>query len=76
MINKIIVNETEKKQRLGTDTRAELKRIIEEEEIRTVFQPVIDLGTQRIVAYEAFSRGPSRSILEIKARMYCSWWIR
>ena len=64
MINSTIKNATEKKQRLSTDPTAELKKIIEEAEIRTVFQPVIDLSNQQIVAYEAFSRGPAKNILE------------
>ncbi len=38
---------------------AELRRIIAESAVTTVFQPVVDLGSGAVVGYEALSRGPS-----------------
>jgi EAL domain-containing protein (putative c-di-GMP-specific phosphodiesterase class I) len=48
-----------------TRRHAELKRIIREEEIHTLFQPIVDLSDERIIGYEAFSRGPVDSIFEM-----------
>ena len=44
--------------------RERLTRAVAERKIRTVFQPVIDLQTHRIVGYEALSRGPAGSDIE------------
>ncbi len=43
---------------------SELRRIIREASIDTVFQPVVDLESRSIVGYEALSRGPERSRFE------------
>ena len=37
--------------------------IIENEDIRTVFQPIISLRDSSILGYEALSRGPSESAM-------------
>ena len=37
--------------------------IIEKEDIRTVFQPIISLRDSSILGYEALSRGPSESVM-------------
>lgn len=52
---------------------AELKRIIRDQQIETVFQPIVDLETRRIFGYEALSRGPSESMFEAPATLFeCS----
>jgi len=43
---------------------AELDRILRSRSIRAVYQPVIDLSSGRVVAYEALARGPEGSPLE------------
>ncbi|WP_181186420.1 GGDEF domain-containing protein [Orenia metallireducens] len=42
----------------------ELNKIIENEDIRTLFQPIISLRDGEILGYEALSRGPKDSPLE------------
>lgn len=46
------------------DKYNELKKILEERNIRTFFQPIVDIKNVKIVGYEALSRGPVGSILE------------
>jgi EAL domain-containing protein (putative c-di-GMP-specific phosphodiesterase class I) len=41
-----------------------LKEIIIEENIRTLYQPIVDLNTGQIFAYEALTRGPAGSPME------------
>lgn len=50
--------------------REDLKKIIDHEEVRTVFQPIIDLETSRIVGYEALTRGPQKSQYEMPAVLF------
>lgn len=50
---------------LATATRAgELRRILESGQLRSVYQPIVDLDTGEVVAYEALARGPVGSPLE------------
>jgi EAL domain-containing protein (putative c-di-GMP-specific phosphodiesterase class I) len=42
----------------------ELRRILDEDLIRSVYQPIVDIDTAEIVAYEALARGPVGSSLE------------
>jgi len=42
----------------------ELKNILDQNKIRTVFQPIVSLSDADIIGYEALSRGPEGSILE------------
>ncbi len=52
---------------------AELKRIIREGAIETLFQPILDLRSGVIVGYEAFSRGPEDTVFEAPAVLFeCS----
>jgi EAL domain-containing protein (putative c-di-GMP-specific phosphodiesterase class I) len=43
---------------------AELRQILDEGLLRSVYQPIIDIETKEIVAYEALARGPQGSRLE------------
>jgi EAL domain-containing protein (putative c-di-GMP-specific phosphodiesterase class I) len=42
----------------------ELRQILEEGLVRSVYQPIVDIDTKEIVAYEALARGPQGSPLE------------
>src|SRR5919198_6034626 len=35
-----------------------LKAVIDRKQITSLYQPIVDLGSRRVIAYEAFSRGP------------------
>jgi len=50
--------------------QAELKRIITEEDIDIVFQPVLDLRDATTIGYEAFCRGPRDTIFERPQTMF------
>jgi EAL domain-containing protein (putative c-di-GMP-specific phosphodiesterase class I)/GGDEF domain-containing protein len=49
---------------------AELKRIIRDSAVSTVFQPVVELGTRDVLGWEAFARGPKDSRFERPAAMF------
>ncbi len=53
-----------------TRRHAELKRIIREEQIETLFQPILDLRDETIIGYEAFSRGPRDSMFETPSILF------
>ncbi len=46
------------------DDLAVLRDVLDGGLVRTVFQPIVDLGTRETVGYEALSRGPAGSRLE------------
>lgn len=48
----------------------ELKEVIAAARLRTVFQPIVDLRTHELFAYEALSRGPRGGRLEMPAALY------
>jgi len=48
----------------------ELKRILKNEEITTVFQPIISLQNGSIIGYEALSRGPKNSFLQYPDKLF------
>jgi EAL domain-containing protein (putative c-di-GMP-specific phosphodiesterase class I) len=48
----------------------ELKRIIEDAAVTTVFQPVVDLGTGEVLGFEALARGPKDSFFEMPKAMF------
>jgi EAL domain-containing protein (putative c-di-GMP-specific phosphodiesterase class I) len=52
---------TERKRR---DRAAMLERILLEEKVSTVFEPIVRLATNEVLGYEALSRGPAGSGLE------------
>jgi len=52
---------------------AELKRIIRDQRIETLFQPIVALDDGRIIGYEAFARGPADSALAMPDSLFaCS----
>ncbi|MGH9295412.1 MAG: EAL domain-containing protein, partial [Acidimicrobiales bacterium] len=44
---------------------AEAHRVIDGRSVRSVFQPLVHLATNEVVGYEALSRGPAGSALEL-----------
>ncbi|WP_018247606.1 EAL domain-containing protein [Orenia marismortui] len=48
----------------------DLKDIIDNKSIRTLFQPIINLKTAEILGYEALSRGPKGSSLESPLKLF------
>jgi len=42
----------------------ELRRIIEQKDVRIFFQPIIFLSDKKILGYEAFCRGPEKTVFE------------
>lgn len=49
---------------------AELKRIIRDQNVEVVFQPILHLESGRIIGYEAFTRGPRDSIFETSNSLF------
>jgi EAL domain-containing protein (putative c-di-GMP-specific phosphodiesterase class I) len=49
---------------------AELKRIIRDAAVSTVFQPVVDLESRVVMGYEALARGPKDSMFEMPRTMF------
>lgn len=43
---------------------AELTKILETEDVRTFFQPIVNLSSGEVLGYEALSRGPEDSFLQ------------
>lgn len=52
--------------------RAELRRILDDGDIDTVFQPVVNLDDSSIMGFEAFCRGPRDSALEKPAALFAT----
>jgi len=50
----------------------ELERILRDAEIRTLFQPVVDLRSRAVLGYEALSRGPERGPLEMPRALFAA----
>lgn len=48
----------------------QLRKIIREEKIRTLFQPIVSLKNQRLLGYEALSRGPAGMAIERPALLF------
>lgn len=49
---------------------AELRKIIRDAAVSTVFQPVVDLLTRDVIGYEAFARGPKDTHFEMPSAMF------
>jgi diguanylate cyclase (GGDEF)-like protein len=54
----------------AADSGKELMNILNNGEIRTVFQPIISLKDASLLGYEALSRGPHGSVLENPANLF------
>ncbi|MDO9356360.1 MAG: EAL domain-containing protein [Solirubrobacteraceae bacterium] len=53
---------------VGSDR--ELNRVLEERAIVSQYQPIVELASGRVAAYEALARGPQGSILEFPDRLF------
>jgi EAL domain-containing protein (putative c-di-GMP-specific phosphodiesterase class I)/GGDEF domain-containing protein len=49
---------------------ADLRRIIDESDLNTVFQPVVELGSREILGFEALSRGPEGTAFEAPRALF------
>ena len=49
-----------------------LDRVLSKERVRSVYQPIIDLATGQVAAYEALARGPVGSPLESPGALFAS----
>ena len=43
----------------GAETSADLRNVVDRGQVRTVFQPIVDLWSGTVVGYEALTRGPA-----------------
>lgn len=50
--------------------RGRLQKIILEEKVTTVYQPIVDLRNSTVFAYEALSRGPANSEIEAPSILF------
>jgi len=51
---------------------SELQRVLDAGQLRTAFQPIVDLVTGEVAAFEALTRGPHGSPLERPDRMFAA----
>lgn len=54
------------------NTEMELERILNSEDINTVFQPIVSLENASIIGYEALSRGPADSELHAPNQLFAA----
>jgi len=62
--------QTRRESRREASREAELRRIIEDAAVDTLFQPVVDLKTGAVLGFEALSRGPKDSVFELPAALF------
>jgi len=55
-----------------TAEQAMLERLLAERAVRTVFQPLVSLGSGQVLGYEALSRGPAGTALERPDLMFAA----
>jgi EAL domain-containing protein (putative c-di-GMP-specific phosphodiesterase class I) len=55
---------------VAPEVAGELDRIVGDRAVRAVFQPLVDLDSGDVVAYEALARGPAGSPLESPAALF------
>lgn len=51
-------------ERLDAVRRTELRRLLRDRSVSTVFQPIVDLPERRVIGWEALSRGPKGTYFE------------
>ena len=49
-----------------------VREVIEQGLVRSVYQPIVDLDSSTVVAYEALARGPRHSTLESPAALFAA----
>ncbi len=50
----------------------QLRAVLRHDQIRSVYQPIVELATEEVVAYEALARGPVGSRLETPAALFAA----
>lgn len=61
------------------ERRSDLRRLIDEDRLTAVYQPIVDLEARKVFGYEAFTRGPRREyktaeyLFEIAHRTQMVW---
>ncbi|MFI5315860.1 MAG: EAL domain-containing protein [Myxococcota bacterium] len=58
------------RERRCRDRAAALEKILLEESLTTVFEPIVRLATREVIGYEALSRGPAGTGLETPAALF------
>ncbi|HTO55349.1 MAG TPA: EAL domain-containing protein [Myxococcota bacterium] len=58
------------RERRNRDRAVALDRILLEESVSTVFEPIVKLASREVIGYEALSRGPSNSGLETPTALF------
>lgn len=56
----------------AADHVGELQRILAEDAVQAVFQPIVDVTTRDVAAYEALARGPEGSVLHRPDRLFAA----
>ena len=59
-------------ERRGRDRAAMLDKILLEETVTTVFEPIVRLATNEVIGYEALSRGPAGTGLETPFALFAT----
>ncbi len=59
-----------REERKNVTLATEIKRIIKEEDVYTVFQNILNVENMEVLGYEAFSRGPKGSAFEKPGMMF------
>ena len=54
------------------DVSEQLRRVLDERSLRTVFQPIFSFRESRIVGYEALVRGPEGSLIQTPAELFAA----
>jgi hypothetical protein len=57
-------------ERVGTGEAALLEEILEQRSIRAVYQPIVELDSGTVIAWEALARGPRGSALELPDKLF------
>ncbi len=57
-------------ERVSRERVAQLRRIIMDQTLSTVYEPIIELSSHRVLGYEALTRGPVGSGLESPQRLF------
>jgi EAL domain-containing protein (putative c-di-GMP-specific phosphodiesterase class I) len=56
--------------RPSEQTGLEVRRLIAQDDLRVVFQPIVDIDASTVVGYEALARGPAGSPLESPGALF------
>ena len=60
----------EETSRLRGDVSLQLRKLLEERNVSSVFQPIFSFREGRIIGFEALIRGPAGSLLQTPAELF------